>query len=113
MPMTIQTLLSEYLTEIQRIYGSHLKRVILYGSYARGDYTADSDIDIMILVDLSDQEMDKYADALAEVGFDYNVVHGIWMMPIVKNRDHFKYWVKAYPFYKNIQQEGVTLYEAA
>ena len=28
--------------------------VILYGSYARGDYKADSDIDIMILLDLSD-----------------------------------------------------------
>ncbi len=66
MPMTIQTLLSEYLIEIQRIYGFHLKRVILYGSYARGDYTAESDIDIIILVDLSDEEMDKYSDALAE-----------------------------------------------
>ena len=56
MPMAIQTLLSEYLSEIQKIYGIHLKSVILYGSYARGDYTADSDIDIMILVDLSDEE---------------------------------------------------------
>ena len=29
----------------------------------------DSDIDIMILVDLSDEGLDKYSDALAEVGF--------------------------------------------
>lgn len=28
--------------------------MILYGSYARGDYTEDSDIDIMVLLDLSD-----------------------------------------------------------
>lgn len=113
MPMTIQTLLSEYLAEIQRIYSIHLKSVILYGSYARGDYTAHSDIDIMILVDLSDEEIDKYADELAEVGFDYNVAHGIWVMPIVKNRDHFWHWAKAYPFYENVQREGVMLYEAA
>ena len=42
MPQTIHTLLTQYLSEIQKIYGAHLKSVILYGSYARGDYTSDS-----------------------------------------------------------------------
>ena len=113
MPMTIQTLLSDYLAEIQKIYGFHLKNVILYGSYARGDYTVDSDIDIMILVDLSDEEIDKYSDELAEVGFEYNVVHGIWMMPVVKNIVHFKKWSAVYPFYYNVEREGVSLYDAS
>ena len=70
MLMTIQTLLTDYLAEIQKIYGLHLKSVILYGSYARGDYTPESDVDIMILVDLPDDEIDQYADELAEVGFE-------------------------------------------
>ena len=113
MPMTIQTLLTDYLAEIQKIYGLHLKSVILYGSYARGDYTPESDVDIMILVDLLDDEIDQYADELAEVGFEYNVEHDIWMMPVVRNQDHFNHWVKAYPFYENVQKEGVKLYEAA
>lgn len=113
MAMNIQSLLSGYLAEIQHIYKSHLKSVILYGSYARGDYIVDSDIDIMILVDLSDEGLDKYSDALAEVGFEYNIAYGIWMMPVVKNREHFKHWVEAYLFYGNIQREGVMLYEAA
>lgn len=113
MPMNIQSLLSGYLAEIQQIYKSHLKSVILYGSYARGDYTVDSDIDIMILVVLQDEGMDQYSDALAEVGFEYNVAYGIWIMPVVKNREHFKHWVRAYPFYGNVQREGVMLYNAA
>lgn len=50
--------------------------------------------------------MDKYSDALAEEGFEYNVAYGIWIMPVVKNREHFKYWVQAYPFYGNVQREG-------
>ena len=53
-PVTIKMLLDQYIKILQKIYGSHLKTVILYGSYARGDYKADSDIDIMILLDLSD-----------------------------------------------------------
>ena len=58
---------------MRKIYGSHLKSVILYGSYARGDYTKDSDIDIMILVDLPDEKLDSYLDSLSELGFQYNV----------------------------------------
>ena len=113
MPQTIHTLLIQYLSEIQKIYGVHLKSVILYGSYARGDYTPDSDIDIMILVDLSVEEMDAYSDALSELGFEYNVQYDIWMMPVVKNQKHFDHWAASYPFYSNVQKEGVVLYEAA
>lgn len=37
MPQTIHALLTQYLSEVQEIYGSHLKTVILYDSYARED----------------------------------------------------------------------------
>ena len=113
MPQTMQTLLDRYVTEVQKIYGSHLKSVILYGSYARGDFTQESDVDIMVLVDLPADKMDEYSDALAEVDYEYNVNYDIWMMPVVKNVEHFNRWVSAYPFYSNVQREGVVLYEAA
>lgn len=112
MPQTIQDLLQQYISEVIKIYGPHLKSIILYGSYARGDFTKDSDVDIMILVDLPDAGLDSYSDSLSELGFEYNVEYDIWMMPVVKNINHFKYWSQAYPFYHNVQQEGVTLYEA-
>ena len=60
MSTSIHTLLEQYVTKLIEIYGSHIKSVILYGSYARGDYTEDSDIDIMILLDISDMEIKKY-----------------------------------------------------
>ena len=113
MPQTMQTLLARYVTEVQKIYGTHLKSVILYGSYARGDFTQESDVDIMVLVDLPSDKMDEYSDALAEVDYEYNVNYDIWMMPVVKNVEHFNRWVSAYPFYSNVQREGVVLYEAA
>ena len=113
MPQTINVLLDKYLLEIQKIYGSHLKSVILYGSYARGDYTPESDIDIMILVDLKQEKIDEYSDEMSELIYEYNIDYNIWMMPVVKNEDHFMIWGEAYPFYSNVQREGVILYEAA
>ena len=109
----MKALISDYVSAVRKIYGTHLKQVILYGSYARGDFTKDSDVDIMILVDLDESELEPFSDALSEVGFDYNVEYNLWMMPVVKNRNHFLHWSTVYPFYKNVKTEGVSLYEAA
>ena len=38
--------------------------------------------------------------------------HDIMIMPIVKNVNHFQYWLPADPFYKNVKNEGVELYVA-
>ncbi len=113
MPQTISRLISEYVTEIQKIYGMHLKQVILYGSYARGDFTSDSDVDIMLLVDLPEDKLSGFSDALSELGFEYNIGYNVWFMPVVKNIDHFNYWCQVYPFYSNVVKEEISLYEAA
>ena len=52
--MNINELLSRYINEIKKIYGETLQAVILFGSYARGANTEDSDIDIMILANKTD-----------------------------------------------------------
>lgn len=106
----IRNILSQYTNELRKIYGTHLKSIILYGSYARGDFTPDSDIDIMILVDLSDFEIKEYSEKLSRVTFDINLDNELLLMPIVKNVDHFQYWVENYPFYSNVRNEGVSLY---
>ena len=106
-----RVLLERYIEELRKIYGNHLKQIILYGSYARGDYRDDSDIDLMVLVDLPEEETDRYSDELSEVGFEYNVSYGIWIMPVVKNKNHFQYWCDAYPFYNNVINDQISLYK--
>lgn len=113
MSQTMKNLMDIYVEIIKSIYGSHLKQVILYGSYARGDYSEDSDIDIMILLDLSDQELKSYRHQLSANTYDFNLEHDIDIKPIAKNEGHFKSWVVNYPFYANVRKEGVNLYGAA
>lgn len=112
MPEEISKLLIKYTEEITEIYGKHLRRVILYGSYARGDFREDSDIDIMILVDLPDETINSYSEQLSAATFDMNLDYDIMIMPIVKNVDHVLYWETVYPFYGNVMKEGVPLYAA-
>ena len=113
MESTINSILEKYTKELINIYGEHLKSVILYGSYARGDNTIDSDIDIMILLDLSDMDIKQYRHELSGETFDFNMDHEVDIKPISKSEEHFRKWVANYPFYANIRKEGVVLYEAA
>lgn len=50
MPKEIEELLKKYRQEIEKVCDNHINKVILYGSYARGNYNQDSNIDIMPLV---------------------------------------------------------------
>lgn len=113
MPYTMQSLIEKYITGIQNIYGAHLRKIILYGSYARGDFREDSDVDIMILLDMSDLELKEYSQQLSYMTYDFNLDNDIDIKPIAKSEEHFRKWIVNYPFYANIQKEGVVLYGAA
>ena len=47
---SVKALLQKYQKRISAITGRWLKEIILYGSYARGDFRKDSDTDIMPIV---------------------------------------------------------------
>lgn len=113
MPQTMQQLIQQYVSNIHDIYGSHLREIILYGSYARGDFHPDSDIDIMILLDLSDIDIKKYRHQLSDMTFDFNMDYDVDIKPIAKSEEHYRKWVDNYPFYSNVNREGVRLYVTA
>ena len=89
--------------------GTNLRKIIVYGSYARGDYNENSDIDIMVLTSLSDDKIEPVEDMLYDMAFDILMDYGIQISVIVKNEEHFRYWLGALPFYDNVEREGVEL----
>ena len=113
MPQAMKNLMEQYVSEIKKIYGSHLQKVILYGPYARGDFKTDSDIDIMILLDISDVDLKAYSQRLSYMTYDFNLDNDLDIKPIAKSEKHFEKWMASYPFYANIHKEGVVLYGAA
>ena len=107
-------ILCEFRNKTKSIMGDSLKQMILYGSYARGDYNSDSDIDIMILTDLTDDEIDYYRRKISELAYDIDFENNfdIMLSPVIKNIEKFNYWLNALPFYMNVQKEGVILNES-
>lgn len=109
MPSSINKILVEFNNQVRKILGNRLKKVILYGSYARGDYNEKSDVDLMLLTDLTFEEIEKYRDDISDIAFDIELKTGIIISPVIKNIDNYNSRINIIPFYKNVQMEGVVL----
>ena len=100
-PTKINTVIQDFIKGVNEILGNRAKKIILYGSYARGDYKENSDIDIMILTDLTDEEIIKFRDKILDYTYDleWDNNFDIMLSPLIKNIDKFNYWLEAMPFY--------------
>ena len=91
------------------ITGDNLCEAILYGSYARGDFDEESDIDIVLILSLDREETRKYKDSLTELmsslSLSYDKVVCISCIP----KKEFEQYRSVLPYYRNIDTEGVRL----
>ena len=62
---------------------------------------------MMVLVDLTENEIRKYTSKAADVTFDMEMDYGIRFSPVIENEAHFTKWVDSLPYYKNVSEEGV------
>ena len=105
----IQNEIREFVMQIKKCFGRNLEKVILYGSYARGDYDETSDIDIMVLVSLPDEGIRQNEDRIYDEAFELELKYGKVLSPVIKNQDFFEYWSDTLPFYRNVRMEGVEI----
>ena len=106
MQVNIINIMTEFAGRIKELLGNTLDSVILYGSYARGDYSDFSDVDVMILVTLTESEIKDISDQISDLAFDYMMKYGIDISPVVENVEHFNYWIDNLPYYRNVRDEG-------
>lgn len=109
MPERVHDIVYSFAQQLKLIYGESLKKIVVYGSYARGDYNNNSDVDIMILVDSSVAQIKKRFNDVCDLAFDYELKYGIVISPLVKNEEHFMKWSETLPFYRNVKLEGVAV----
>lgn len=109
MPDETRDMIEKFIADVKNYLGSSVNSMIVYGSYARGDYTENSDIDILILVNSPEVEIKKYEDQVIDYAFDLELEYGKCLSPIIKNQEVFDYWSDTLPFYRNIKREGVKV----
>ncbi len=105
-PVAIRPILEEVKRRLQKIYGSKLKEVILFGSYARGDAEPGSDIDLIIVLDKIEDalaERERYFPAILELDHKYDTL--ISIIPI----SEAEFAGRRMPLILNAKREGIAL----
>lgn len=109
MPDVVSNILYDFTKQLKDMLQSNLSRVLVYGSYARGDYRENSDVDVMVLVKLSEDEIKGITSNVYDLSYDIELEKGIHISVVIKNEEQFDYWVDALPFYRNVSREGVEI----
>lgn len=103
--------IQDFTRRVKEIYRDKIKKIILFGSYARGDYDESSDIDMLLIMDVDEGELKKYDVLIDEVTCDLNLKYGELFSPVFTTMQRFNQWKEVLPLYINIAKEGVVLYE--
>ena len=102
---------AELVTGILEAFENRVLRIVLYGSVARGEDTAESDIDIAVFVParMDRETEERLSDAVVDLNLKYDKVFSV----IDIDEQTYLKWRKVTPFYQNVDREGITLWTAA
>ena len=90
-------------------YGESLVGMYLYGSYARGDFDSESDVDYVAIVHGDRLSLQKELNKVREVSFKIGLDNDIIVSPTVIPFDEFEKYKEILPYYKNVEKEGISI----
>ncbi|MBI2353977.1 MAG: nucleotidyltransferase domain-containing protein [Deltaproteobacteria bacterium] len=106
LPDEIERIVTEAKNRLHDLYGDQLKDIILFGSYARGDYSHDSDLDLLLLLESPhdyNSEWARYLRLAGDLSLKYDTLVSIIPM------DYATYQTRKTPLILNVRREGVRL----
>ena len=103
--MDIEPILKEFKLKTAELYGARLKKIVLYGSYARGQANDEhSDIDLAVVLAGTVEpcrEIDRMIDIITDINLDYDVLLSVY--PVSEN----DYRSVNSPLLLNVRREGI------
>ncbi|MBI5491244.1 MAG: nucleotidyltransferase domain-containing protein [Deltaproteobacteria bacterium] len=107
LPDPVATAVRRYRGALEVRFGTRLREVRLFGSFARGEARADSDVDLLVLVD---ELTWREAIEAIDLGTDEELSSGVLLAPIPKSTSEFARALSLEtPFSRNVQREGVPV----
>ena len=107
MQALVKQISDEFKVELQKLYGDELAALILFGSHARGDFNADSDIDFAVVLKntsiKTSTEIFRISPTSSELGLKYSELISIY--PISSQRLN----TSQMPIFQEIRKDGIYI----
>jgi predicted nucleotidyltransferase len=108
LPARVEATLQAFVTGVRERLGARVAGIRLFGSYARGEATADSDVDCLVLLDRVDRDDDRaITDLAADLIWQ---IAGVVVSPMIMSVAEFEAWKaseRRTPL--EIEREGIPL----
>ena len=106
----VNTITNEVIIAVKDIFGEKLNNVILFGSYACGDFDNDSDVDIFVLADIPQEETNQWNNRIDDLLSDLWLNHDLLVCVHLTSKSKFDRYYSVLPYYQNVIKEGIELY---
>ncbi len=106
LPKDLRQLLEQLGEHLGKFYGERYAGLILFGSYARGDWTEHSDVDLLLLLNgevSSSREIMRAEDVIYPFALESG--HLLTLVPISINT----FYHSGDPFLLNVREEGISI----
>lgn len=100
-------ILGEVYAACNPVFGNAIKDAYLYGSYARGDYHAESDVDILLTVALEQEEISRLRNSIGLITSELSLKYDVTVSVTAKPFAQFCQYADVLPYYKNVLGEGI------
>ncbi len=105
----LKEILNKIAERIVVVFNDKLNNIILYGSYARNENTSESDIDIMVLVNETEDKIREYEDSITDIMVDLSLEYEVVISIYTQNVQDYEKQLKVLPFLMNIHKEGIII----
>ncbi len=101
--------LTTFVERLRQRYGDELLRVVLFGSKARGDFDAESDVDVLVV--LRERDHWKLLHEITDLTSQLLLESGVNISALVCDGARYQWWAAhRAPIYNSIQRDGVELW---
>ena len=103
--------LSALVGRLRQRYGNDLRRVVLFGSKARGDFDNESDLDVLVVISMSTDMYRHYWNDIVDIACDIELKYGVVISLIIKETANYAAMrSQGLLLARNIEQDGIDLW---
>ena len=105
----VRAAITAYVRRMAKDYANEVLSITLYGSQARGEASAESDIDLLIVVR---HDTPTLHQALIDLAWQVQFEHDIVISDIIRSVEQLgRMQARRFPYYQSIEREGILLWK--
>ncbi|ALA57014.1 nucleotidyltransferase domain-containing protein [Nitrospira moscoviensis] len=102
-----EPVIKEFKRRIEHRFPGELVRLLMFGSHARGEATADSDIDLLAVIRSEDW---RRGDDIRDIGYELEIEHGLVLSTQVMSQQQYNgRKASGSTFLANVEREGIAV----